>query len=48
MMSQKLLNSIPFRFYAAAALGCGAAEATERGLEAKLAETIDGPKKLER
>jgi len=46
MMSSKLLDSIPFRFMQRRLNLPGRDEATERGLEAKLAETIDGTEKL--
>jgi len=47
MMSQKLLKSIPFRFMKWRLGLPGEDEATERALEAKLAETIDGTEKLD-
>ena len=47
MMSQKLLRSIPFRFMKWRLGLPGEDEATERALEAKLAETIDGTEKLD-
>ena len=46
-MSQKLLNSIAFRFMQRRLKLPGQDEATERALEAKLAETIDGTEKLD-
>lgn len=47
MMSQKLLNSIPFRFMQRRLGLPGRDATTERALEAKLKETIDGTEKLD-
>jgi predicted TIM-barrel fold metal-dependent hydrolase len=47
MMSEKLLDSIPFRFMQRRLGLPGRDEKTERALEAKLAETIDGTEKLD-
>ncbi|HEV8603894.1 MAG TPA: amidohydrolase family protein [Tepidisphaeraceae bacterium] len=47
LMSQKLLNSIAFRFMQRRLGVPGRDEATERALEAKLAATIDGTEKLD-
>src|SRR5215208_1691920 len=46
-MSSKLLDSIPFRFMQRRLGLAGRDEKTERALEAKLAETIDGTEKLD-
>ena len=46
-MSQKLLNSIPFRFMQRRLNLPGQDAATERALEAKLKETIDATEKLD-
>jgi predicted TIM-barrel fold metal-dependent hydrolase len=47
MMSSKLLDSIAFRFMQRRLNLPGRDEATERALEAKLVETIDGTEKLD-
>src|SRR5438045_8839447 len=47
MMSAKLLDSIAFRFMQRRLNLTGRDAATERALEAKLTETIDGAEKLD-
>src|SRR5207237_3461961 len=47
MMSPKLLDSIPFRFMQRRLKVPGRDEGTERALEAKLVETIEGTERLD-